>query len=481
MENLFMVLDIKEIRKLLFRSLSFLFLFLFVICLVSAQNPIVKEEIFFQYENDGPYVKTRIIERFYKNDQLTNEKELSFEEELNDWYPIKETWYNELGKEIRVKDQYYYGPNLGFYISDTHSTYTEEGQLLGREIFIKENKNEPMQLWAIEEVDYLEDCSFVNKYFFRENPNDEELTFDYQTLSLYDEECRFVERIYSQRSNESIDQLRKQIRIHFDTTSDGYKRRLVERLICPETFGCNDWERINLMVFDDVDRVIVNEEGSRDGNYRVSRNITFESDQTIYTTKIFRKLPNQDRQDLSLIEETIRDLNDNILSFKRVESSSNQVSTFIYNDKGLLLQEIRQRAQTFMSVEEVFLDTIYYTYQYHCNDLVFEQNRLSTDYVSSRTTYSYLYPIECDSIIMEPLLLKIYPNPTTNTLSIEGLTFSTPISLIEIIDSKGSVIETSTTISSGIDVSNLSNGCYFLNIKGLDGRSIYNQSFIKSK
>lgn len=74
-----------------------------------------------------------------------------------------------------------------------------------------------------------------------------------------------------------------------------------------------------------------------------------------------------------------------------------------------------------------------------------------------------------------PLEIRVFPNPTLTTLSIE--TMGIPIESVSIYDARGKVILTSKKTE--VDVTILPQGLYFLHIKNIDGTLNTSQKFVK--
>ena len=80
-----------------------------------------------------------------------------------------------------------------------------------------------------------------------------------------------------------------------------------------------------------------------------------------------------------------------------------------------------------------------------------------------------------ESASLNKNLLKLYPNPVTNNLTIEG-SFSENASA-KIMDCSGRVLmnDINLTSLSKVDVSNLSTGVYYMTI--IDGENVVTRSF----
>jgi hypothetical protein len=91
------------------------------------------------------------------------------------------------------------------------------------------------------------------------------------------------------------------------------------------------------------------------------------------------------------------------------------------------------------------------------------------------STCAFNYPMNCTVGIIEALLetnsLTIFPNPATNTLSINIGNLNHQNALITIYDDKGQFIKTMTTAanSTSINTESLADGIYFI-IADIDGK-----------
>jgi hypothetical protein len=102
------------------------------------------------------------------------------------------------------------------------------------------------------------------------------------------------------------------------------------------------------------------------------------------------------------------------------------------------------------------------------------------------TLYSYAYQSTPNTAILagdmgnssinevENSNIKIYPNPTTDYLTVTGVENAKEINISNVLGEK---VMTLTTKDNKIDVSNLNNGVYFINMTTND--KVYSQKFIK--
>ena len=108
--------------------------------------------------------------------------------------------------------------------------------------------------------------------------------------------------------------------------------------------------------------------------------------------------------------------------------------------------------------------------------IVVDQGEGSEPLLNKVSVLSAYYLSESASLnALNKNLLKLYPNPVTNNLTIEG-SFSENASA-KIMDCSGRVLmnDINLTSLSKVDVSNLSTGVYYMTI--IDGENVVTRSF----
>jgi len=441
---------------------------------LSSQNPIVLEEYFENY--DGQWRKVSIVERAYQQGNLTNEKRLYYENAINDWITQQETFFDKNGKEIRSVQQYFISPNQGFFTNETIQTYDTKGQLVAIEYFSKNNKDSPTILNRKTTIDYLEDCSTLSTYYNREESSGQ-LIFGIKILRIYDDRCEFVGEATSLQEDFPVEQLKTQFRVKYETLSNGKEQRIVEISTCPDTFDCQEWKLRDKKIYDETGRLIKHEFGTSDDYFRQISFIDYQLNQTVYTIQNFRKTIDSLDQVLFLRTINILDLDGKTLFSKTFAPFSSAEQKYQYNEEGLLEQIIFERLEKDTLGVEVFRDTTFYQYQLFCDGLLAEESVINGNY-QTKTKYSYLSPTDCgEKIIIQNF--TVFPNPTTNNISLKSTAFITGFYDIEIYDVKGRKIRTYPNVRSEtqtLDVQDLPNGWYRLSI--LQGKERISRPFI---
>lgn len=448
--------------------LSFLSLF--------SQNPIVREEYFEQYNNQ--WEKVSIVERAFDNQGImTNEKRLYFDNSLNKWIPQKDMWFDQAGNEIRTIRHFFINNDLGFFKEDIQRTFNESNQVLEEKFFIRENKNSDFVLNQRIETSYFDDCSYLQKMYFRDPMSENKLVFSNQTLFIFDKDCRNAATVFSPREDKPIDRMKNEVRITYSNLSNGHENRVVERMICADTFGCDDWEVVNNQTYTTEGKLVMEINGSTNDFFRQITTVEYATDKITYTYENFRRTNEQPNQTLFSRFVTIVDTAGNTLFRKRFEPFYFDELRNIYDKNGLIQQMLFESTRKDSTGLNVYLDTTNYLYQYYCDGLVAEQ---ITDYgsVQSKTAYSYLHPAECGTISNIGNLL-LFPNPAAHTINVTNPAFISGAYQLEIYDSYGRFIREATNYrgeTQTIDVSDLANGVYLLSIQQEENRTT--QTFV---
>ncbi|MEI6852756.1 MAG: T9SS type A sorting domain-containing protein [Bacteroidota bacterium] len=99
--------------------------------------------------------------------------------------------------------------------------------------------------------------------------------------------------------------------------------------------------------------------------------------------------------------------------------------------------------------------------------------KIGNDSINSIAKYNHSLVSVCENNSINNSI-KIYPNPTTNTLNIDGLTANT---LSEIYDISGKLILTRKLISPKMDITGLAKGMYFIKLSTKEGSVV--RKFVK--
>lgn len=446
----------KTLLIALFEILCFLPLF--------SQNPIIREEYF--ELNNNQWDKVSIVERVFDNQGiLTNTKELYFDSSIKKWIPQTETWFDQFGNRIRTRRQFFIDLNSGFYVEENKKTYNESNQLLLSETYIKADKNSELYLQRREVLTYFADCSYLQKSYFQNGTSEEDLLFSGLTLTITDDNCEFITGVSSGREDIPMERLRDQVRITYSTLRNGQRQRLVEQMTCPETFGCDDFKFSKQETFNADDQLIYGIYGAATDFFRRITTIDYQADQTTYTHELFNRTNNQPTVTLSSREITTIDTAGNILSRKLLFPFSINETQNTYDEQGEILQTIFGFTRKDSTGLNVFADTTNYTYQYYCDGLISER---VVDFGNSKSkvAYSYLYPAECGTL-SNIGNIAIFPNPATNMLNVINPAFINGAYVLEIYDNLGRFISSNINYrgeTQSIDISDLSNGIYYLSI-----------------
>jgi len=441
-----------------------------------SQNSIVREEYFEQ--NNHQWEKVSIVERAFDNQGImTNEKRLYFDNSLNKWIPQTDIWFDQAGNEIRTIRQFFINNDLGFFKEDIQRTFNESNQVLAEKIFIRENKNSAFVLNQRIENIYFEDCSYLQKNYFHDPMSENKLVFSNQSLFIFDKDCRYAATIFSPTEDKPIDRLKNEVRITYNILSNGNKNRVVERIICADTFGCDDWEVVHNQTYTTEGKLVMEINGSINDFFRQTTTVEYATDKITYTYENFRRTNGQPNQTLFSRIITIVDTANNTLFRKRFEPFYFDELRNIYDKNGLIQQTLFESTTKDSTGLNVYVDTTNYLYQYYCDSLVAEQ---ITDYgsIQSRTTFSYLHPAKCGSISNIGNLF-LFPNPAVHTINVTNPAFIGGAYELEIYDSFGRFIRNVVNYrgeTQTIDVSDLTNGVYYLSIQQKENRTT--QTFV---
>lgn len=465
-------------RLLFAKDLILLFSCFFLHLTLLAQNPITQETTS-RYTADNTWRKVSTVDYDYEGEHLIKERESTYNEFTGDWYFSTEKWFDINNNTVREINRSFISQDEGFFVRDVQYTYAESGQLLLTLFFFKESNNQPSKLVLQIENEYLEGCSYLERYY-QANFDTEELIFARTQIVLYDEECQFARFINSFDPNDSIDQLLSTVRVTYEPLNEG-RQRIVEETICPPNIvNCQEWAIKERQIFDATGRMTLRENGARDDFFRTLTTIEYEPNQTVYVSRNFIKL-NGVNQVLTSIESETFNLEEKLLYRKRVESFNLEEWTNVYNENGFIEQEIRSRKIKEDNTTQVFLDTTSYSYQYYCDGLVSEiiQHRGGR---KNRTTYSYRYPTNCGttSPIVSPFVL--FPNPATSFITVASEQFVDTRLTISVFDVHGRIIQiqqNDRNVNQVIDLSQLSNGVYYLQINNVEEN--LTQPFIVNK
>ncbi len=457
-------------------SLTVIALILSYLSLFS-QNPIVREELF--ELNNNQWNKVSIVERSFDNQgALTTEQELYFETAFQKWVFRNKKWFDAAGNEVRTIRRFFRGLNLGFGVQDTRRTFNDKNQVLTEETYFQEDKNRPVFLTNRNEWEYLADCSIIVRFYRQDQATDAELYFHNLQFRLFDEDCKFVRFVFNDRDI-SVDRLRNQFRLSFESLENGKQRRIVETLTCPNEFGCDEWAIREQKIFDADGRLLYFENGSKEDFSRSITNFEYLPTQTIRTFQTFTRLSNSTRQLLESRTVIVRDTSDSILSILSASPLSFSETTFAYNNQGLVTQRFSENTRKNSTGIETFRDTTSFSYAYYCDDLLKTQTIDYGNDFKTKVEYSYLKPADCGEVTDEILPFNLFPNPATNVLNLTSEQFVNNTLSFSIIDAYGKVIYQQRNyrgINQVIAINAFPNGVYFLQLKSQD--KIATKSFI---
>ena len=208
--------------------------------------------------------------------------------------------------------------------------------------------------------------------------------------------------------------------------------------------------------------------------------IDYQPTQTVYEFRTFIKL-NGINQVLTGVEREIVDLEEKPLYRKRAEPSILEEWIYVYNEKGLIEQEIYVQDLKSEDGIQTFSDTTDYSYEFYCDGLeseVIEENADS----KNRTTYSYQQPTNCGTSPTELSPFVLFPNPATNFITVANGQFVDDLLTISIIDTYGRVVQTQQTDRNRYQVINLaqlSSGVYYLQVN--NSEDVISEPFIINK
>lgn len=432
------------------------------------QNPIIREELFETYNDQ--WNKVSIVERaFNLQGQLIVEKQLYFENAVQKWIPYTENRYDDLGNNIQTTQMYFQSSELGFYVNNITRQFNEAGDIILEESIVKDNKDsEPILRSRMERVD-LEGCSFLQKFYRRDET--ESLTLVSRALNIYDENCEYADIIRTNNPDLDVASLKNQVRIIFEPTNNGGHRRFVEKLNCSEVVGCEDWKLVNKKVYDTEGRLIIEEFGAITDFYRRIISTSYETTQTIYTIDSYGKQNDSTSQRLLDRFISTYDTDENILSSIFINPFSTRETLYEYNEQGLPVRNLFLNTVKDSMGIQIYRDTTDFIYQYYCDDLIAEQ---ITDYgnFGTKTTFSYLHPADCGqtNAIAD---FSLFPNPVNSLLNIENEAFVNGSYSLDIFDISGRYIRSVSNYRSNtitLNVEDLPNGNYQLSIQNEDGR-----------
>ena len=73
--------------------------------------------------------------------------------------------------------------------------------------------------------------------------------------------------------------------------------------------------------------------------------------------------------------------------------------------------------------------------------------------------------------------VEVYPNPTSDIITIKGLNSLSDVSYIHLLDNKGALVKKVSINESQIDLSSFYTGIYFIEIKHRDGEGTFTKNF----
>ena len=455
------------------KNILTVFYFILLSFSLFGQNPIIREEQFELYTNE--WEKVSITDRAYDNlGNLINEQHLYYENALQKWIPRLENWYDAAGNNIQTTRQFFQSLDLGFHEESVKRQFNKNGNIIVEEFYVKENRDRKKILYRKIESEYLENCSYLQRYYYLDNTQEidlQELKLTALLLILYDKNCDYAHTVNASNLGLDLNSLKSQVRITFEPTRTGGKRRIVERLVCPKTFGCDTWAVRSRNTYDNQGRLIIEESGNPNDFFRRITSTSYEPDQIVTTIETYAKFNNLPTQSLSGRDIYINDLDGKVLSTQRIEALSSFGTHLEYNEQGLVQRSFFTRTIKDSTGVVTFRDTTNYSYQFYCDDLPSEQVIDFGNY-KNKTTFSYLKPADCgpNNSISDFL---IFPNPASSLINIENEAFVNGKYTMDIFDMTGRHIRSVTNYRSfaqNINIDDLPNGVYQLSIQHIDGR-----------
>lgn len=461
-----------------------LFIFIVLPFTLLAQNPITQEATY-RLSNEQEWIKVSTIDYDFQGTRLTKKTRRVYHNSLGDWYTASEEWFNSNNDPIRKITRSFISQTSGFFVRENQFNYSEAGRLTSTLSYRKENDNNPLILVRRTAIEYLDDCAYVERFYEPKNSNSTELVFNRLQLALYDKDCRFVRFVGSTNINESVEALKSQYRISYESLRNGGERRIIEEANCPTAVPCDLWDVKEQLTFDAAGRNILREVGSQNDFVRTLTTIEYEATRTLYSFRSFFKF-NGINQVLTGIEEEIVDLKERPLYRVRAEPFLLEEWKFNYNENDRLAEEIYLNYNKSIEGIEIYSDTISTTYQFYCDGLPSEQI-INDRGLQTRTTYTYLNPSDCGRIIASNNLsadyadldFDIFPNPANDFIAITNEELAQENTLLRIMDTYGHIVQTqqSQGLSQQVIATNqLPNGTYFLQLTNQE--KVVTKSFI---
>lgn len=433
-----------------------------------SQNPILREERFVQRENNQ-WDKVSIVERTFNEEGiLISRQDLYFEEVLEEWVVRRNRSYDLAGNVIKDITRSFLGIEEGFYEREVHRTLNTFNQILVEDTYLKEGKNSPLLLDRRSEWEHLADCSTLVRYYERNRATDE-MAFYNIRFSLFDENCEFVCETFDNR-NISEEDLRKRIRVQYESLRNGKQRRSVEKLACPNEFGCDEWNLKERKTFDKEGRLVVYERGNRTDFGRSVTSYEYLPTQTIRTFERMSRINNESNQTLVSRYVEVIDTSGRFLCSQIFTPLVFTKNTNIYNEEGHISHWIFERTEKTDNGIEVRADTTTYEYEYFCDGLVKSQTTYS-GIANRKVEYTYLSPADCGGIIDEIRPFDLFPNPASDLVNLVSEQFINHSYLISIVDAYGKVIyqvPSSRNSNQSVDIHAIPNGAYFLQLSSQD-------------
>lgn len=429
------------------------------------QNLIDRQEYWVQGDH-GNWRKSSITEYKYTlQGILIGEKKLRyFGNDIDSWVPLNETHYNTDGDIIQTVRRYLISSDVGFSQSTANYTYNNQGQLISIEAFAKYGKNSPVYQITKEEFKYVDECSYFNT-LYKLDEESNQLVLKNQTFNLYDKNCSFVTRVSKSDDLEPLETLQSKVKVRFVPAADGGEIRYAERLQCSESLDCDDWEVVNVRIYDKIGRLIFYSFGSPD-SFNWINYTDYYPNEIVRTYESYGPV-NGSSNTLISREVKIFDLEEHILSEEKFGPFSYEQSIYNYNDLKYLQEIVHRTTQKEGVNEYMSFDTTRYQYQFLCDGLLSEEGTTSGPIRLFKKINHYLYPSNCgERQLVENF--TIYPNPTSDGfIRLENAAFTTGVFRISVFDILGRKIRQLTNLSNKLqnyDLSDLPNGLYQLSI-----------------
>lgn len=405
------------------QRLLYLFILLFITNISSAQenNPIVKIE-HGKYNEAGKFIESsRTLNEYDQSHNLLDNKIYNWDQDemklvLNRHYYLEYVLDNngrilELRSFSGVLDTvpleiFYTYHEDGYKESGTRIAYKDDGTPLLKEIWTY-NKSASRSFQT--EI----------KYHWHQRPN--ELGYwQFHEQEVYERDGLNRTKTYYNRdsiaTSQSVYRYNEEERTGYDINIyiPNNDTTLQSRDIYDEVGDIIETEYYTDYFYDEEDRVYVEP--------YVHERILSDYDEQGNATRIERYERHADYVDLKLIER--------------------QLFSYNYDDEDRLTRWYLEAHTVFCYQGDCSSELPNHgaTYQYYCDGLLSEKTYLSEVRTGSTTRYYYLYGIDCEVLNIDEIDLYIFPNPFSESLTIESDILLHPNNALELYDASGKLV-----------------------------------------